>query len=148
MVTMSKSAPQPASQPLELLDHEQSQVSAALQATLRDLWGHVPNATQLKTWAEANPLMAASLAAGVGAVTGAMVTPSTHHAAPASSTTAPLPESRPSLFGSLLGQALPMVGMAISEAGRTLLMTSLAGQNQEQAPAASQAEEFDPGEGI
>ena len=126
MVRMSNNG-QPASQPLEMLAHEQTQASTALHATLRDFWGHLPSARQLQKWAEANPLYAAGAAAGVGAVAGAIVTPSTHRPASARNyqdrvNTAP---PRATLVSSLLAQVFPMLSVVLAEAGRSLLLFTL-----------------------
>ena len=127
MVRMSNNGP-PASQPLEMLAHEQAQASTALNATLRDFWGHLPSAQQLQKWAEANPLYAAGAAAGAGALAGAIVTPSSHRPASARNhqdnvnATAP----RATLVSSLLAQVFPMLSVVLAEAGRSLVLSTLA----------------------
>lgn len=126
------------SQPLELLAHEQTQATAAMRSTLDDLWAHVPTTQHLIHWAGEHPLWAAGAAAGLGAMTGALVTPSSRPAAPQEPASAP---ARGGIVSSLFSQALPMLGMAISEAARSMLLTSLIPADKaggEQAEAAPQ----------
>ncbi|HTN75791.1 MAG TPA: hypothetical protein VL096_11115 [Pirellulaceae bacterium] len=123
MVTTSKNAPR---LPAEILAQEKAQATEAMRATLNEMWNQVPSQQQVWAWAQENPLLAAGVVAGAGALAGAVLTPSDRRAAPVVvREPVAAAAAQGSIFSMLLGQALPMLSMVAGEAGRNALLAAL-----------------------